>query len=248
MSVEIFINTLSANSQFRSIQEAQAALKALVSCFQLIQPGLYAGTIAIAYDDNMERRALIHGNASIASCLASLDRDLRQRWYLFTRRARRANSTFLKYSLVGGGETISGEASHDYIGSEILAGFGGSPACTEAVVDIADDSGRQTKCQSTYEPAGLGRLLPRYEANQKHRSTPYWSHGEYVSPMTVGPAEAQNALFAAIGDGGGHYYGVHKAKLLKFVLTGSYDGPIYHAFEVEKGDVPPQILAELSAR
>lgn len=249
MSVEIFVNTLSANGQFQTRRDAQDALAALISCFQLLRPAISVGTIGICYDSNIERRALLKGSASISACLASIDRDLRQRWYFYTRRCRYAEVHYLEHTLVGEGETIRGLASAEIIDSKILAGFGGSPACTADMVELRDEaSGRQAACRSVHEATGLKRLLPRYEPNPKHRAAPYWSHGELISPMSVNEDDAQSALFAAISDGSGHYYGAHGSKLLKFVLTGDSGGPVYHGYEVKIGEVPEGILSQLRSR
>ncbi|GAB3505426.1 hypothetical protein GCM10027400_01830 [Pseudoxanthomonas daejeonensis] len=99
-----------------------------------------------------------------------------------------------------------------------------------------------------HEPDGLRRLLPRYEANPKHGPLPYWAGGGLVAPMTVGDDDAQAALYAAVSDGAGHFFGVHDAKFLKFVLTGYLGGPVYHAYEVIESEVPPDILLHVRSR
>ena len=243
MSSSFFLNTLSASGQFATSADAGKALRSLLDCLEFLRPGVAVGVISLLYDVNMERRGLIRGSQSLAACLASLDADLRKRWYLSLRRARVVRSDFDAYSLTGAGDAVEGEASQEMIGAQVLVSFGGRLATEAERVRLDNNSsGANVECSSFYDMDTMQRHVLRYAHNPKHRVHAYQSNGETISAMTVSDAHAQIALTAAVSDDMGHLYGIHDSKLLKFVLTGDFGGQVFHAYEVSEEEVPTPLL------
>lgn len=203
--------------------------------------------MALIYDSSVELRVLMNGSMSLASCLSGLGRDLQVRWYSATRKAQLANPSYRRIAMTGDGETITGDASEDLLSAKVLSSFGGSAACNAAEVQLREhELAPPIVCSSVSQPDSLAKLLPKYEANPKHRREAYFRDGgEYVAPMTVGDDSAQKELYASVPDGQGAFFGFTEGKLLKFVLTG---GRTYHAYEVTEWEVPAVVLSALKKR
>src|SRR3989344_1117532 len=110
--IKTYINTLSANNQFKNIQQTETHLKKLIDVMEYLLPAVKKTRACLIYDDQIENRALLNGQ-NFAQTLNNLKsggggKDIVLKWYLFTR----------KHCFKNTGEILETE-THSHTGDDI---------------------------------------------------------------------------------------------------------------------------------
>lgn len=247
-----FINTLSAHNQCKSHEETRAVLVNIVECLKIIAPSVKSGMNSLMIDDRIHSGLILNGEnlygvfSSIRGTTELV--DAKKLWFLYTNRAQKAKIDSAQISLSNhphsDGSSVAGESSVDMLNAEILISLGGSSLMNNKELNM-EYGGENRIVQNVYDRQTTSANVLIYEENPKHRKEQYYdfSRNEIVAPMTLQPDIAQNVLLNSkrFHD---DYFGVHHTtgKIIRFKQT---LGNKYHGFEINKSELPTQLLNPL---
>lgn len=248
------INPISANEQCVDSQQVGGVVKNLVDCFDYLLPALDRRRARLIYDSGVERRQLKSGESFLASInnlpKATGGRDTRLRWFAYTKnRADRAEGGTVIRVVISSPELslgqINGEINEHLIQEHSgWLSFGGHKLHEVRVLRVQTDSDRTFQVENAHSLDSFKPLLPRYQSSAKHRRVAYYdSNGRKVSCMPLDDNEAQRLLLASLGIAGDRWaFHERRSKCYCFKITSAN---IYHGFEVEREEVPPNIWTAL---
>ena len=252
---DFLINALSARNQCKSHEDSADVLLNIVDCFKLISPGIRSGTHSLMIDERIQNTEIFNGQTlhAVFSSIGKNNKlaDAKKLWFLYTRKAKKANvegvEIEVNYHPRNNESYVVGEGSVDMLSDLILISLGGNHLMTQAQLALVSGE-RQRVAQNVYDLKSIRRIVPIYEASNKHRTERYYDHirKETVAPMTLPPDIAQDVLSSAIfihGD----YFGIHDftGKIIRFKKTLNN---VYHGFEVDKSELSNSLLSLLGLK
>lgn len=249
-----YINPLSANGQFTSIEHATEKISTLIEAIYHILPAVTAGRLSIIYDNQIEARSIISGQ-NILETLNSIKRtangkDQVQKWFLFIKNhstTKTSEALETKIYADDCNTSISGFASKDIIESQpgFLMSIGGSQITESTSITTQNEAGQLTS-SNAHSLETLLPLIPCYEASDKHRKESYISQkGEKVSPMPLNEREAQKLLLTAVKEGSDYWaYHRQRKEFYRYKPTHN-DRLIYHGFMIDEQDVPQDVIKKI---
>ncbi|WP_370979003.1 hypothetical protein [Agaribacterium sp. ZY112] len=256
--MNIYINPLSVKGQCSTTKEAADLVRSLLESISYMSPAIQARRIQIYLDERVETNELIPGEQSTTTISRFSKngklRDLATRWYSVTRQSAK------KLSYEDGAEvkvttaTTSvdkceqGDVHSDLATSaENLLSFHFEPVFSEKDL-ILQHQKNSRKIKNINNTDRLVELLPRHEANPKHRKEAYIDkdRGVPVAPMPLNEEQAQHLLLTGIQDKNNDYIARHKSsnKIYRFKKTHT-DREVYHGFQVDESDIDRKILDQI---
>lgn len=247
---DFYINPLSINEQYHSIDEVLNSMNTMIECFVYMLPAISKGRVILIFDSIIENRKFISDQSFLASInnLPRKEKDLKQQWFLYTRNHAKEISSATVRTIVSSPrclDQVEGDISND----EILQrakwiSFKGRPLNELIECNIQQDGLAVFTVKNVFHLDSLRMLLPRYEPNPKHRREKYFdpTRKEYVAPMSLNDEEAQRLLLTAI-EVNKDRFAYHKTlkKFFRFKLT--FPGKnIYHGFEIENHEIPDGLI------
>lgn len=229
------INSLSLCGQYATLHDLEAALAEVVECLNTSLFALKHEAVILWFDGQIEDRVAITGGATLRATINKFDRDLRQKWFLYTRNhaaAAEGELVDIEVRSAGTTQSVAGMACN---GPLLLRAqwisFGGIPvfASDEVIVTVAA-TGERFLIGNANSVAAYREWWPRFEPSPKHQKTGYHARsGEWVSPMPLSDKEAQEALDIS-QDVNGERVAVYKGRRFRFMRTHP-NRNIYHGFE-----------------
>lgn len=229
--------------QYKKICDFEQSLLQIVNCLSYVIPLVKLNKLNIFYDEQVADVTCLISGESFVSCLSKVsDRDLRQKWYLYTR----------NNCIVAEGDSYSvAISSHkdkdkenplllkkDFFSNGVnWVSFDGLVFFSEIRYFIKGSGNNITEIRNAVSFQDFAAMWPIYEASPKHKKEGYYrSKGVYVSPMTLSHDEAQSALLSSIEIRGERFARVGN-KYVRYLKT-YIDKEIYHGFEIDKDNFP----------
>lgn len=247
-----FINPLSAHGQCHTVQDAEDAIASVVKCFEYLRFGIFAETIALLYDPTLESRNLVADDVFAATIqkINGVDaRDIRTKWFLYTRKAKLSEFNSVP-AHVQAGNGICGHFLHGSLPLNVDSNVSGTLSLGHSQITQCETllftiGGNEFTLRNAYSRDSLIPLLPKYERHEKHRNEPYFDEirKENVAPMPLNDEDAQNLILTGVECSKDIVaYHLQRKEIYRFKVT---NGNVYHGFRVEEKEIPSATLSKI---
>jgi len=253
---DFYINPLSVNEQCHSTNDVLSLIKSMTACFEYLNPAIQKQRIKLWFDPIIENRQFIIGEHFLSSIgrLPNDEDDVKKLWFIYTRKAEETcpSQTLVKLtSQYCSNVIVEGFISDDnVIKKSKWLSFEGHPLNETIEYDVLQDGFVSYSVKNAYHLDSLKPLLPRYEANEKHRKESYYDHGrgEQVAAMPLNHEEAQNLLLISIKQNDDRFAYDDKATKSFYTFKPTHlELEIYHGFQISENDIPPNIKKALQS-
>jgi hypothetical protein len=253
--MEVVLNPLSANGQCHSAEECFNVVSFYVACCEYCLPALDSDRISLLFDDHIEQRFLLGSQnlrASIAQCKAVKGgKDIIEKWYIYTRNRSKSlpldSEIEVRFTANGIASSVEGIV-YRYVNDAV--GFWISlprdTVCAVNNLTLHSHHGERA-IRNAADFESFKAWLPIYEPNAKHRDKPYTAAGgEYVSPMPLSKAEAQDLLLTSLPDEAGTRWAFHKRTATFYCYRKTHvNREVFHGYSQSEEEVPVNIRIAL---
>lgn len=234
------LNSLSVIGQFETSADLEAALLGVFECLDIAHFAVTSRSATLWFDPVVESQPAFSDGTLLIAALKNVERDVRTKWFLYTRnRARVPEDDRINLTVTFGDDskTLVGMThwSPVCLGAHWIS-LGGTEAFQQSPLQVENvQTGAKLTIDNSHDELGFWKWWLRYEPSPKHGKVGYHAFGgKWVSPMPLDDVEAQRALDVSELNAGGRVAN-YSGRTIRFVLTHP-NGNVFHGFEPTEPD------------